>query len=140
LKSVLAKQGSSTAVGDEGGFAPMLPSNEAALEAIMTAIAAAGYEPGKTSPSPLDPAASEFYQDGIVRIQEERQVQPLGRGLSRALFQLAGQVSHRIHRRRSGGGRLVRLAGHDREIGDRVQLVGDDLFVTNVERLAKGDR
>src|SRR2546428_3962789 len=64
LKQVLAKQGLSTAVGDEGGFAPMLPTNEAALEAIMSAIGAAGYEPGKDVAIALDPAASEFYDDG----------------------------------------------------------------------------
>src|SRR2546428_2096343 len=64
LKSVLSKQGLSTAVGDEGGFAPTLSSNEAALEAIMSAIGNAGYEPGKDVAIALDPAASEFYDDG----------------------------------------------------------------------------
>jgi len=64
LKKVLAKRNLSTAVGDEGGFAPNLPSDEAALEAVMAAIAAAGYEPGKDVAIALDPAASEFFQDG----------------------------------------------------------------------------
>src|SRR5881396_1021669 len=64
LKKVLAKRNLSTAVGDEGGFAPNLPSDEAALEAVIAAIEAAGYEPGKDVAIALDPAASEFYQDG----------------------------------------------------------------------------
>jgi enolase len=64
LKKVLGKMGLSTAVGDEGGFAPMLPSNEAALDAVMQAIEAAGYQAGKDLAIALDPAASEFYQDG----------------------------------------------------------------------------
>jgi enolase len=64
LKQVLGKMGLSTAVGDEGGFAPMLPSNEAALDVVMQAIQAAGYEPGKNLAIAIDPAASEFYQDG----------------------------------------------------------------------------
>src|SRR5438876_3762085 len=64
LKKVLAKRNLSTAVGDEGGFAPDLPSDEAALEAVMAAIEAAGFEPGKDVAIALDPAASEFYQDG----------------------------------------------------------------------------
>src|SRR5438093_400072 len=64
LKKVLAKRNLSTAVGDEGGFAPNLPSDEAALEAVIAAIEAAGHEPGKDVAIALDPAASEFYQDG----------------------------------------------------------------------------
>src|SRR5881409_3913135 len=64
LKRVLGKRGLSTAVGDEGGFAPNLPNDEAALEAVVSAIEAAGYEPGKDVAIALDPAASEFYQDG----------------------------------------------------------------------------
>src|SRR5437762_226524 len=64
LKKVLAKRNLSTAVGDEGGFAPNLPSDEAALEAVMAAIEGAGYEPGKDVAIALDPAASEFFQDG----------------------------------------------------------------------------
>ena len=64
LKKVLGKMGLSTAVGDEGGFAPMLPSNEAALDVVMQAIEAAGYEPGKDVAIALDVAASELFQDG----------------------------------------------------------------------------
>src|SRR5207244_12669395 len=64
LKRVLGKRGLSTAVGDEGGFAPNLPNDEAALEAVVSAIEEAGYEPGKDVAIALDPAASEFYQDG----------------------------------------------------------------------------
>src|SRR5713101_5295057 len=70
LKRVLAKRGLSTAVGDEGGFAPNLPHDEAALEAIVSAIEEAGYEPGKDVAIALDPAASEFYQDGAYVLKK----------------------------------------------------------------------
>src|SRR5512143_3564132 len=102
LKKVLAKQKLSTAVGDEGGFAPMLPSNEAALDAVMQAIEAAGYQPGKDLAIALDPAASALYEDGLAENDWE------GWAL----------LTERLH--------------------DRVQLVGDDIFVTDVDLLGRG--
>ncbi len=138
LKKVLDKMGLSTAVGDEGGFAPMLPSNEAALDLIMQAIAAAGYQPGKDIAIALDPAASEFYVDGAYVMKK-------GDQSSRTAAQMVDLYAEWVDRYpivsiEDG------LAEDDWEgwahlterLQDRVQLVGDDLFVTNVDRLSRG--
>jgi len=137
LKQDLHAAGLSTAVGDEGGFAPELASNEEALKLIVGAISAAGYRPGDEVAIALDPAASEFYRDGAYRLVGE------GRTLSAAeLVELyAGWVDrYPIVSIEDGvaeddweGWKLLT----DR-LGDRVQLVGDDLFVTNVARLREG--
>jgi enolase len=137
LKKVLQKRNLSTGVGDEGGFAPMLTSNEQALEIISEAIAAAGYEAGKDIAIALDPAATEFCENGIYHLQGEGKK-----------FDAAGMVEYY--------GRLAEkypiisiedgLAEDDWEgwkrlteaLGGRLQLVGDDLFVTNPERLKRG--
>ena len=138
LKKVLAGQGLSTAVGDEGGFAPMLPTNEAALDAVVSAIEAAGYAPGDDVAIALDPAASEFYEDGAYVFKK-------GDGSRRSAGEMvelyAGWLeNYPIVSIEDGlaeddweGWRLLTEA-----LGERVQLVGDDIFVTNVERLAQG--
>jgi len=138
LKKVLAGQGLSTAVGDEGGFAPMLPTNEAALDAVVSAIEAAGYAPGDDVAIALDPAASEFYEDGAYVFKK-------GDGSRRSAAEMvelyAGWLeNYPIVSIEDGlaeddweGWRLLTEA-----LGERVQLVGDDIFVTNVERLAQG--
>lgn len=138
LKKVLAKKGLSTAVGDEGGFAPMLPSNEAALDAVMEAIQAAGYDPGKDIAIALDVAASELHQDGEYVFKK-------GDGSKRSARELvdlyAGWVDrYPIVSIEDGlaeddwdGWALLTEA-----LQERVQLVGDDLFVTNVDRLGRG--
>jgi enolase len=138
LKKVLSKKGLSTAVGDEGGFAPSLPSNEAALDAVMQAIEAAGYQPGRDLAIALDPAASEFHQDGeyvfkkgdgsrrsaAERVELYAQwvdrypIVSIEDGLAEDDWEGWTQLTERLH--------------------DRVQLVGDDLFVTNVDRLGRG--
>jgi enolase len=139
LKKVLQKQGLSTNVGDEGGFAPSLPSNEAAIEAVLAAIEAAGYRPGEQVALALDPAASEFYHDGkYVLARENRQLS----GEEMATFWEAWCDKHPIVSIEDG------MAEDDwsgwwqltANLGRRIQIVGDDLFVTNVERLAKGIR
>ncbi|HZE76255.1 MAG TPA: phosphopyruvate hydratase [Gemmatimonadales bacterium] len=138
LKKVLSKQGLSTAVGDEGGFAPMLPSNEAALDAVMQAIEAAGYQPGRDLAIALDPAASEFHQDGEYVFKK-------GDGARRSaadMVELYAQWVDRYPIVSIEDG----LAEDDwdgwtlltERLHDRVQLVGDDLFVTNVDRLGRG--
>jgi enolase len=137
LKSVLKAQGLATAVGDEGGFAPTLRSNEDALKLIVEAIGNAGYEPGKDVAIALDPAASEFYRDGKYTLKGE------GRSLdATALVRLYEDWIDRypIISIEDGmaeddwdGWRLL-----TETVGDRVQLVGDDLFVTNVKRLREG--
>jgi enolase len=138
LKKVLTDQGLSTAVGDEGGFAPMLPSNEAALDAVMKAIESAGYVPGDQVCIALDVAASELYEKG-------RYVFKKGDGSARSADEMVALYEGWI-------GRYPILSIEDglaeddwegwaaltRAIGDRVQLVGDDLFVTNPERLQRG--
>jgi enolase 1/2/3 len=137
LKKVLNEQGLNTAVGDEGGFAPDLSSNEAAIEVILEAIENAGYKAGKDIMIGIDAASSEFYKDGQYVLASE------GRSLTSAEFVdlLASWVDkYPIITIEDGmdendwdGWKLLT----DR-IGDRVQLVGDDLFVTNTEILEQG--
>jgi len=137
LKKVLASQGLNTAVGDEGGFAPNLPSNEAALEAIAVAVDKAGYKLGSDIVLALDCAASEFYRDGVYDLAGE------GKKFSSDAFTdyLADLASgHPIISIEDGldesdwdGWKLL-----TEKIGDKIQLVGDDLFVTNTKILKEG--
>ena len=137
LKRHLHDRGLGTAVGDEGGFAPDLESNEAALEALVAGIEAAGLRPGDDVAIALDPATSEVFEGGEYRLEHE------GRSLSSdELASLWSELAARYP--------IVSIEdGMDEEdwegwhalterLGDRVQLVGDDLFVTNVERLRRG--
>ena len=119
LKGVLKKGGYSTAVGDEGGFAPNLKSNEEALNLILEAITKAGYKPGEEVGIALDPAASEFYDadKSQLRFQEVRQERADHRADGRVLGGLGAPVSDRLHRGRHGRGRLGRLEAHDRDAG-----------------------
>jgi len=138
LKKVLTKRGLSTGVGDEGGFAPNLPNDEAALEAVMSAIETAGYEAGKDVAIALDPAASEFHEDGSYVFKKS------GAGKKSAEEMIALYQSwidrYPIVSIEDG------LAEDDWEgwakltqaLGGRVQLVGDDLFCTNVDLLERG--
>jgi enolase len=138
LKKVLTKMKLSTAVGDEGGFAPVLPSNEAALDVIMEAISQAGYQPGRDIAIALDPAASEFYQDGEYVFKKGDGSRRPASGMI-DLYQ-AWVDRYPIVSIEDGlaeddweGWRLL-----TERLGDRVQLVGDDIFVTNVDRLSRG--
>jgi enolase len=137
LKKVLAANGMSTAVGDEGGFAPNLPSNEAAIKEIIRAIEAAGYTPGSDASIALDPAASEFYKNGKYHLTGE------GKVLSSAeMVDYYAELAQKYPIVSIEDG----LAEDDWEgwailtgkLGKSVQLVGDDLFVTNTEYLRKG--
>ncbi len=137
LKKVLSARGLNTAVGDEGGFAPNLPSNEAALEAIAEAVEKAGYKLGTDITLALDCAASEFYKEGVYDLAGE------GKKFSSAEFcdYLAALAdAHPIISIEDGldesdwdGWKLL-----TDKIGDKVQLVGDDLFVTNTKILKQG--
>lgn len=137
LKSVLKKRGLNTAVGDEGGFAPDLPSNEAALEAIVEAISLTGYALGEDVTLALDCAASEFYRDGKYVLAGEN------RSLDSAQFvDYLAELCQRYpiisiedgqHENDWAGWKLLT----DR-LGNSVQLVGDDLFVTNTKILKRG--
>ncbi len=137
LKGVLSEQGLSTAVGDEGGFAPNLPSNEAALEAIMQSIDKAGYKAGENVTLALDCAASEFYHDGeYVLAGEDKRFD--SEGFSDYLAELVDKypiISIEDGLDESDWDGWAYLT---KKLGDRVQLVGDDLFVTNPAILKKG--
>ncbi len=139
LKKVLGSRGLATTVGDEGGFAPNLPSNEAALEVIMEAIAKAGYKAGEDIVLALDCASSEFYKDGKYVLESE------GKSFTSAEF--AAWLADLAKRYPivsiedgmdesdwAGWAELTRL------LGDKIQLVGDDLFVTNTNILERGIR
>ena len=137
LKKVLAGRGLSTAVGDEGGFAPNLPSNEAALEVIAEAVGKAGYKLGTDITLALDCAASEFYRDGVYDLAGEGK-QFNSEAFADYLAALA--AAHPIISIEDGldesdwaGWKIL-----TDKIGDKVQLVGDDLFVTNTRILQEG--
>ncbi len=138
LKKVLGTARLSTAVGDEGGFAPELPSNEAALDALMQAIEAAGYQPGQDLAIALDVAASELYQDGEYvfkkgdgsRRSAEEMVELYTRWVDR--YPVVSIEDGLAENDWAGWSLMTARLGH------RVQLVGDDLFVTNVDRLGRG--
>ena len=137
LKRTLHDRGLSTAVGDEGGFAPDLDSNEAALEALIAGIEAAGYRPSEDVAIALDPATSEIHEDASYVLEHE------GRTLSSAELvdywaDLASRypimsIEDGLDEEDWDGWRLL-----TERIGENVQLVGDDLFVTNTERLRRG--
>ncbi len=137
LKRTLRERGLSTAVGDEGGFAPDLRSNEEALEVLIAGIEAAGYAPGDQVAIAMDPATSELYRDGgYVLASEERTLDASG------LIDLWAELASRYpivsiedgmaEEDWSGWSALTS------RLGDRLQLVGDDLFVTNTDRLRRG--
>jgi len=137
LKEVLKQKGHSVGVGDEGGFAPKVSSNEEPIELILEAIDKAGYEPGKQVGIALDPASSEFFEDGYYVLRTE------GKNLTPE--EMVSRYSELVDRYpiillEDG------LAEDDweswkilnRELGDKIELVGDDIFVTNVKRIARG--
>ncbi|MGY0061053.1 phosphopyruvate hydratase [Streptomyces sp. LZ34] len=135
LKSVLKERGLSTGLGDEGGFAPNLNSNRDALDLIVEAIKKAGYQPGQDIALALDVAASEFYKDGSYTFE----------GQSRSAAEMTAyyaelvdayplvSIEDPLNEEDWDGWKTI-----TDQLGDRVQLVGDDLFVTNPERLARG--
>jgi enolase len=137
LKKVLHKQGLATAVGDEGGFAPNLPSNEAALETIIEAVQLAGYTPGGDVYLGLDVASSEFFRENVYTLESE------GREFSAAQFAdyLADLVSRYPIVTIEDGMSESDWQGWallTQRLGRRIQLVGDDLFVTNTRILKEG--
>jgi enolase len=137
LKAVLSQRGLSTAIGDEGGFAPNLGSNEEALQLLLEAIERAGRTPGDEIALTMDVASTEFYSDGLYKLEGEGRELP-GQGMVELLAEMVDRYP------------IVSIEdGMDEEdwsgwsdltkaVGDRCQLVGDDLFVTNTERLKRG--
>jgi enolase len=138
LKGVLKKRGYSTAVGDEGGFAPSVKSNVEAIEVVLEAIQQAGYKPGEQIAIALDPAASELYKDGKYHFKKSDKSAKSSEEMVRYWAKWA--KDYPIVSIEDG------LAEDDwdgwamltKELGGKIQLVGDDLFVTNVERLQRG--
>lgn len=137
LKKILASKGLNTSVGDEGGFAPSLPKNEAAIEVILEAIEKAGYKPGKDISIAIDAAASELYKDGKYHLETEGKI-------------LTSEEMVAFYEEWVNKFPIVSiedaLAEDDwqgyalltKKLGKKIQIVGDDLFVTNPERLKKG--
>ncbi|MCB1672156.1 MAG: phosphopyruvate hydratase [Gammaproteobacteria bacterium] len=137
LKSVLSRQGLSTAVGDEGGFAPDLPSNAAALDAILQAVEMTGLKMGEHIHLALDCAASEFYRDGQYQLKGEGTSYD-SEGFAAYLAKLTRQypvLSIEDGMDESDWDGWAKLSA---QLGDKVQLVGDDLFVTNTSILERG--
>ncbi|MGD9116141.1 MAG: phosphopyruvate hydratase [Dehalococcoidia bacterium] len=137
LKKVLKDRGLNTNVGDEGGFAPSLPANKDAIEAILAAMEKAGYAPGSDCYIALDPAASEFYQNGKYALAREGISLTSGEMVD---YYVKWVSAYPIISIEDGmaeddweGWQLL-----TQKLGEKVQLVGDDLYVTNVERLSKG--
>jgi enolase len=138
LKGVLKKRGYNTAVGDEGGFAPSVKSNVEAIELVLEAIEQAGYKPGKHVAIALDPASSEFYEDGKYVFKKSDKSKKSSEDMVR--FWAKWAKDYPIVSLEDG------LAENDwkgwktltEELGDKIQLVGDDIFVTNIDFLQKG--
>ena len=139
LKKVLAKKGYSTAVGDEGGFAPMLKSNEEAIESVLEAITQAGYKPGENIGVCLDPAASEFYQDGKYVFKKsdksqrtsEQMVEYWGNWVRQ--YPAIISIEDGMGEEDWPGWKLLTDT-----LGGKIQLVGDDIFVTNPSIFQRG--
>jgi enolase len=137
LKKTLAGRGLATAVGDEGGFAPDLESNEAALQALVEGISAAGYKPGEDVAIALDPATSEVFSDGAYVLEYEDRSLSSGE-MASYWAEMASRypivsIEDGMDENDWDGWKALTDS-----IGDRVQLVGDDLFVTNPDRLRDG--
>jgi enolase len=138
LKGILHKKGYATSVGDEGGFAPNLKSNDEACEVIIEAIKAAGYVPGKDIAIALDPAASSFYEDGAYNLAKSGQGKKTSAQMT-ALYK-AWVEKYPIVSIEDG------LAENDWDgfrkhtvaLGDKIQIVGDDNYVTNTKFIARG--
>lgn len=138
LKKILTKSGYATSVGDEGGFAPNLKSNDEACEVIVEAIQAAGYEPGKDVAIALDPAASSFYEEGSYNLAKSGQ----GKKTSDEMTELYAawiekypivSIEDGLDENDWDG-----FKAHTAALGDKIQVVGDDLFVTNTRFVERG--
>jgi enolase len=138
LKGVLKKRGYNTAVGDEGGFAPSVKSNVEAIEVVLEAIQQAGYKPGAQIAIALDPAASEFFQDGKYVFKKSDKSSKNSEEMAHYWAQWAKDypivsIEDGLAEDDWAGWSIL-----SKEVGSKIQLVGDDLFVTNVKRLQQG--
>lgn len=140
LRKVLQEQGYNTAVGDEGGFAPNLASNEVAIQLLLQGIERAGYRPGEDVYLGLDVAASELYQGGVYKLAAETQAERSATDMIGWYEELLARyptlsIEDGLHEDDWEGWQCLTVA-----LGSRVQLVGDDIFVTNTDLLARGIR
>jgi len=138
LKSVLRKKGYQTAVGDEGGFAPMLKSNLEAIEAILEGISAAGFRPGEDVAIALDPAASEFFEDGKYVFSKSDGSARTSEEMVAFYADLVRQfpivsIEDGLAENDWSGWKMLQA-----ELGEKIQIVGDDIFVTNTALLSRG--
>ena len=138
LKGVLRKKGYQTAVGDEGGFAPMLKSNVEAIEVILEGIAAAGFKPGRDVSIALDPAASEFFEDGKYVFTKSDRSAKTSEEMVRFYADLVRQfpivsIEDGLAENDWKGWKAMQ-----EELGQKIQIVGDDIFVTNTALLSRG--
>jgi enolase len=140
LKSILKKKGYATSVGDEGGFAPNLKSNDEACEVIVSAIKAAGFKPGKDIAIALDPAASSFYENGKYNLSKSGQGKKTSAQMT-ALYQNwieafpIVSIEDGLAENDWKG-----FQSHTAALGDQIQIVGDDIYVTNTQFIARGIR
>ena len=140
LKSVLKKRGYNTAVGDEGGFAPDLKSNEEALDVLLQGIEGAGYRPGEDVYLALDVAASELYKDGVYRLEAEKKPERSSDDMIAWYGKLIGKYPILSIEDGLAENDWAGWAKLTAKLGKKIQLVGDDIFVTNTEILARGIR
>src|SRR5438067_2975525 len=138
LKGVLKKRGYNTAVGDEGGFAPSVKSNVEGIEVVLEAITQAGYKPGEEIAVALDPAASEFFQDGKYIFKKSEKSSKSSDDMVRFWAKWANDYPIVSLEDGLAENDWEGWANLTKELGDKIQLVGDDLFVTNVEFLQEG--
>ena len=137
LKSILKKKGLSTGVGDEGGFAPDIASSKEAIELLLSAVEAAGYRPGRDLVVALDPAASEFYEGGRYHLKGEKKTLTSDRMIAYWADLIAAYPIVSIEDGLAEGD-WEGWRALTKEIGEKTLLVGDDVFVTNPEILARG--
>ena len=140
LKKVLHERGLATSVGDEGGFAPNLPSNRSALELIVEAIEKAGYEPGKDIGLAMDPAASEFFSDGVYNLEGEGRNGLSSEEMICIYEELVADFPIVSIEDGLAEGDWEGWAEMTRRLGSKIQIVGDDIFVTNPKIIRRGIR
>jgi len=138
LKKVLKAKGLNTAVGDEGGFAPNLTSNEEAMEVLMKAIEAAGYKPGEDVFIALDAAASEFFENGVYQLAAEKKPKKSSKELIQYYEAWAKRYPLISLEDGMAEGDWDGWQDLTKKLGAKVQIVGDDVFVTNTKILAEG--
>jgi enolase len=138
LKEILTRKGYATSVGDEGGFAPNLKSNEEACEVIVEAIQAAGYAPGKDVAIALDPAASSFYETGEYNLAKSGQGSKSSAQLTELYAEWIGKYPIVSIEDGLAENDWTGFQAHTASLGERIQIVGDDLYVTNTRFIARG--